>query len=252
MLSEDVGEEAGAAEEPPVLDAIEEGETLTADEETLGLEPDIGEEAAVAAGAVAGAAASDDEETAEVEEKGKGRKKFGKKGAKAGKKSFARKAGGKGNGKKGKIGRKKDKAASKKAEKVRPAAPVSTRGSITFVCSECYEELLLSAQYSQDVVTCPECLHVGKRPDEDFIRTVQMHKGGEKKSLTWALVCGALFAVVVLALFYVQSPYYMAGNDWQPAAEEVTMGLLGGAGILGALLIWLIVRSEGNRWEVYF
>jgi len=32
----------------------------------------------------------------------------------------------------------------------------------------------------------------------------------------------------------------------------VIFGLAGGAGLLTAVLVWLTVRFEGNRWEVYF
>jgi len=44
---------------------------------------------------------------------------------------------------------------------------VSSRGSVAFVCSECYEEFILPASYSKEMVTCPECQHVGKRRVEE-------------------------------------------------------------------------------------
>jgi len=42
---------------------------------------------------------------------------------------------------------------------------------------------------------------VGKRPDADFIRSVKMHKAGERKFLAAATVCGALLLIVLLASF---------------------------------------------------
>jgi hypothetical protein len=123
------------------------------------------------------------------------------------------------------------------------------RGSLTFVCSECYEEFLLPPNFSQEMVSCPECLHVGKRPDADFLRSVKMHKAGERKFLAAAVVCGAILLIVILALFWVISPYSVAGGKLD---TTIVYGLAGGAVVLTAILVWLILRFEGNRWEVYF
>ncbi|MGQ9592675.1 MAG: hypothetical protein ACUVYA_20555, partial [Planctomycetota bacterium] len=139
-----------------------------------------------------------------------------------------------------------------KEEKPAPkaAGPAKMRGTITFICSECYEELVLPSQFSEELISCPECLHVGKRPDDDFLRTVRMHKAGERRSFVAAIAAGALLVVVLLALLYFRSPDYLATHG--SPSEGLTYGLLGSAGVLGALLIWLTVRAEGNRWEVYF
>lgn len=146
---------------------------------------------------------------------------------------------------KAKLSKKKEKAPEPAA-----AAPVKVRGTITFICSECYEELVLPSQFSEELISCPECLHVGKRPDDDFLRTVRMHKASERKSFAAAVMAGALFLLAVLALLYVRSPDFMATHG--KPTEAVTYGLVGFAAALGVIFLWLSVRFEGNRWEVYF
>jgi len=159
---------------------------------------------------------------------GKGAKKFDKKEARA----------------------KKEK---REEEALVAASAKMPRGSLTFVCSECYEEFLLSPNYSEEVVSCPECLHVGKRPDDSFLRTVNVHKAGEKKWLAMAIVCAALLCLGLLALLWVRSPYFVGDPTVsRDTVSMLTFGLLAGAGILTLVLAWLIVRFEGNRWEVYF
>jgi hypothetical protein len=148
---------------------------------------------------------------------------------------------------------KKEKVAKPKKErapKERPVAlPAGARGSITFVCSECYEEFLIPSSYSQEMVSCPECLHVGKRPDDEFLRTVHLHKSGEKRSFLSAVVVGALLFAIAIALMWMNTPYGapQAGSD-----STFSFALLGAAGLLTVILVWLVVRFEGNRWEVYF
>ncbi len=150
----------------------------------------------------------------------------------------------------GKMPGKAGKEAAEK-EKLRPAAAVTSRGSVAFVCSECYEEFLLPANYSQEMVSCPECLHVGKRPDEDFLRTVNRHKAGERKSLAMAIAAGAILLTLVLALLWLTSDMYIAQHKGQPD-KNVVLGLLGGSALATLIFAWLTVRFEGNRWEVYF
>jgi hypothetical protein len=150
--------------------------------------------------------------------------------------------------KKGKEEKAPRKPPKERAE--RPVAlPAGARGSITFVCSECYEEFLIPSSYSQEMVSCPECLHVGKRPDDEFLRTVHLHKAGEKRSFLSAIVVGALLFAVALALAWTHTPY---GAGQADSGGTLSLALLGAAGLLTVILIWLVVRFEGNRWEVYF
>ncbi len=149
----------------------------------------------------------------------------------------------------GKSSASKKSRASKKApaKKTAPARPAPTGSSCQFVCSECYSEFMLPASFSEDTLSCPECLHVGKRPDDDFIKTVLLHKSKEKGSLMMAMVAALLFIVVTAYLIYQISPY---AGDSEPAIP--TVGLLGISGVLFLAVLGLAWKHESNRWEVYF
>jgi hypothetical protein len=145
----------------------------------------------------------------------------------------------------------KEKARKEKAAVAASAEPVVARpakSTVPFVCSECYEEFLIPASYAQEMVSCPECLHVGKRPDADFLRTIHVHKSGEKKSFALAMGVGAVLLVLLLALMWTISPY----GPGTSGDSTIPMVLLGASALLTLAFIWLIVRFEGNRWEVYF
>ncbi len=161
-----------------------------------------------------------------------------KKGSK--KKTSSLKAGSKG----------KKKSPAKKAKKAKRAAPAPRppRGgaSCQFVCSECYAEFILPANFSEETLSCPECLHVGKRPDEDFLRTVLIHKGQEKKWLAITAGVAVLFFAVALMLIWQTRPYAGATTASSP------MAFLAIGGVLLIALLALLTRYEANRWEVYF
>lgn len=152
---------------------------------------------------------------------------------------------------------KKSRGASKpgkarEAEVKESARPTtgSARGSVAFVCSECYEEFLLPANYSQEMVCCPECLHIGKRPDGDFLRTVSRHKGGEKRAFAMAIVSLALVLGLAIWLAWMASdPYAASGGKTD---KNLLLGLLGGSALMTMIFVWLTVKAESNRWEVYF
>jgi len=147
---------------------------------------------------------------------------------------------------------KKEKAAKpprekRTREKAKPAA--GSQRAVAFICSECYEEFLLPSNYSQQMVTCPECLHVGKKPDEDFLRTVNVHKAGQSKSLLMAAVAGMLLALLLLSTLYITSDMYVAAGK---PDSTLVLGLAGGTALVTVLFLWLVMRFEKNRWEVYF
>lgn len=168
---------------------------------------------------------------------------------------------GKGLKKLGKTTGKRESGKSKDAEKEesgKEAAPPAARpkvsrpktaGALTFICSECYEEFLLPPSFSQEMVSCPECLHVGKRPEENFLRTVSLHKNGERKSFVAALAAGLVVVILLLAFLWLKLPTSKPG---EAPSDPLVYGLLGASALGSALFVWLIVRSEGNRWEVYF
>ena len=140
----------------------------------------------------------------------------------------------------------KKKAPAREAKRAAPAPRAPRRGSsCQFVCSECYAEFILPSNFSEETLSCPECLHVGKRPDEDFLRTVLIHKGQEKKWLAITGGVAAAFFVAMLLLIYQTSPYAMT-ESLPP------MVFLGIGGVLLVALLALLTRYEANRWEVYF
>ena len=139
----------------------------------------------------------------------------------------------------------KKKAPKPKASK--PPAPAKTKGGIPFICSECHEEFALPTGYSHEAVTCPECLHVGKRPDEDFLSAVMAHKAGEKRSLTMAVLAIVLLVITCVAWAWIGSPY-----STMELSQNLNIGFMVGTAVFFALSIWLVVKFESNRWEVYF
>jgi hypothetical protein len=136
-----------------------------------------------------------------------------------------------------------------KEKKPRPAAGGAT---IHFICSECYEEFTLGVAAMGDALTCPECLHVGKTPQEDFLVTVNETRGRERKMLVLATVIAAVVGVAGLLLVTLLSPHNQGLVDIlgsRDAAGYVVGGLLGLAFLAGLVLS---IQYERNRWEVYF
>ena len=141
---------------------------------------------------------------------------------------------------------KKAKPAKKKEPKAPKARTAPSTGSCRFVCSECYSEFLLPSTFSKDALTCPECLHVGKRPDQDFLRTVLIHKSQERQSLLMAFATGGVFLAASALLIWQVSPYANGAQLVPPMILTlVAVGLL-------AVFLFLAYRFESNRWEVYF
>jgi hypothetical protein len=163
-------------------------------------------------------------------------------------------------GKKGPKGKKATPKKEKKAKAAKPAKaprkkaappPRVTGRAYAFVCSECYDEYLLPASYSDETVTCPECLHVGKKPDDNFLRTVAMHKAAEQRTTFGVMLCGLLMLLSVFGLIWINTA---AGSSLVSSSshQTVSYGLMGASGLLAVIFFWLLSRFEANRWEVYF
>lgn len=145
----------------------------------------------------------------------------------------------------------KKPAKSAPARKAPPKPPRPPRGGLPFICSECYEEFILPATYSKETVSCPECLHVGKRPADDFLRTVTLHKSGERNALKMAITVTYMLVVSALILVWLISPKGVSALQAETHGTVTTV--VGGLTvILVALLAWAVMRYEKNRWEVYF
>ncbi len=142
--------------------------------------------------------------------------------------------------------------AAAKPKKARKAPPPTTRGGIPFICSECYEEFVLPSTYERETVTCPECLHVGKRPAEDFLEKVNLHKSAEKRALAKSLAFAEMLLVGALGFIWILTPYSASILQEQQMRSNVTLGLGGLVLLLVGLLAWSVSQYEKNRWEIYF
>ena len=155
-------------------------------------------------------ALADDSESEEEEKKTKGFKPKGK--GKKGKKGFAAK------GKAGK-GKKEPKKAA--ADRKKPVAAKSDGKTIDIICSECYSVLSLSATWEEDLVTCPECFHVGKKPDDSFLRTVSTAKARESKKAKMLALLSVLVIVSFAGFVFLKSAYGDANS--LTAAEQAPL-----------------------------
>ena len=136
------------------------------------------------------------DESEEEEKKTKGFKPKGK--ATKGKKAFAAK---------GKAGKGKNEPKKAAADLKKPAAAKSGGKTIDIICSECYSVLSLSATWSEDLVTCPECFHVGKKPDDSFLRTVSTAKARESKKAKMLTLLSILVIVSFTGFVFLKSAY---------------------------------------------
>jgi len=242
-----------------LLGGLDTGDTDGQDDKAFGADDfgvDDGAAAAAAAGPAAGPAAAvvppggrERDDGADAK-RASGKKRPGRKGA--GGADSPKFGAGKRVGKKvGKKAGKSGKSAAAMDRKI-SAPPKAPRGSVlTFVCSECYTEIDVAADYSDERVTCPDCLHVGKKPDGNFLRTVSLHKSGERKSLVLTVLVGLLMALSFIMLVYVRSAYAIPGFE-KDDVQTWTNVLLGVGGLFTIIFMVLLWRFEGNRWEVYF
>ncbi|MEE3229546.1 MAG: hypothetical protein VX272_00800, partial [Planctomycetota bacterium] len=186
---------------------------------------------------------------------------------------------------------KKSKGFASKEGSAKPkksVSPVPAKASggkrLDFICSECYSVLALSATYSEDIVTCPECFHVGKKPDDSFLRTVSTAKAGEGKKALVLTLLSCLMIICFSGIVFLNSAYGDAASmteanteassatartvdeegaeveaeDFVPATEDKEfvdlwrLILLCSGSVFLLLLIWQACVYEGNRWEAYF
>ena len=190
-----------------------------------------------------------------------------------------------------KKGKKKSKGFASKEGSAKPkksVSPVPAKASggkrLDFICSECYSVLALSATYSEDIVTCPECFHIGKKPDDSFLRTVSTAKAGEGKKALVLTLLSCLMMICFSGIVFLNSAYgdaaamteasteapastaktvddegaEVAAELFEPATEDREfvdlwqLILLCSGSVFLLLLIWQACVYEGNRWEAYF
>lgn len=125
--------------------------------------------------------------------------------------------------KKGFAARDKDNKDTKKRV-VDLKKPAAAKGKmIDFICSECYSVLSLSATWSEDLVTCPECFHVGKKPDDSFLRTVSTAKAREGKKARMLTVLTLLVIASFSGIVFLKSAYGDAAAMSKRAQEQKTV-----------------------------
>lgn len=127
----------------------------------------------------------------------------------------------------------------------KPAAPL--RRAVRVICSECYEEFRLNAEFDGESLTCPDCRHTGNRPEEGFIAKVRQHQASEQMSLIMAVAAAVLFLGTAAALVLVNS--FKARPTVDP---NINYAIVFVALILLFVLGYAAVRYERNRWDVYF
>ena len=146
---------------------------------------------------------------------------------------------------------KKAKPVKKPAPRRSAPAPRATGAQIYFTCSECYEEFTLRSSQMQETLTCPECLHVGKRPEDNFLVTVSGTKGRENQIRCLAMLFSALAAPLGIGFVLLLSPHSDLVLNIVPA-DIATYVFGGGLALLSLIGIAMAVQYEKNRWEVYF
>ncbi len=115
---------------------------------------------------------------------------------------------------------------------------------VPVVCSECFEELCFDTGVKTDSLTCPVCEHTASRPDDALLHRISGHRRTERTNF---MIC--LVVLLAGALGFARWGQVI-GNA---AVESGAFWSGAGLGLVAALaLMGLIVKYEGNRWEVYF
>lgn len=151
-----------------------------------------------------------------------------------------------------KTGGSKSKKPAKAQKRAVPRAQPVARGGrkVHFTCSECYEEFILRAAQMRETLTCPECLHVGKRPEENFLAKVNQTRGREKRILGLAVLLSIVTLVAGAGAVLASGPH--GGMITGVVGGTADMILGGGLGLGALVALALTIQYERNRWEVYF
>ncbi len=114
------------------------------------------------------------------------------------------------------------------------------------ICSECYEEFVVTPRPGLENIVCPECDHGTKAPSEEFMRKWTHLKKQETKKLIIALIAfGIIFVLGLVWMFLMVNPEYK---------EKTGMhyGFLGVMIVLTAVVLYFGGTYEGSRHETYF
>lgn len=114
------------------------------------------------------------------------------------------------------------------------------------ICSECYEEFVVTPKPGLENIVCPECDHGAKAPSEEFMRKWTHHKKQENKKLLIAVA--AFGAIVILGLVWMLlmvNPTYKEETGMHYAFVGIMI-------VLAAIVLYFGGTYEGNRYETYF
>ena len=117
---------------------------------------------------------------------------------------------------------------------------------VKVICSECYEEFVVTPRPGLENVVCPECDHGAKAPSEEFMRKWTHLKKQENKKLIIAIIAfGLIFILGLTWMFLMVNPEYK---------EETGMhyAFLGIIIVLTFITLYFGGSYEGNRYEAYF
>ncbi len=140
--------------------------------------------------------------------------------------------------------------------KAKPQTP-TIESALPAVCSECYGDYLISTKTTSDRITCPGCGHIGLI-EADTFEVVSSQRQNHQKNfiIATATTCLSFFFILLYGLFN-SWPFGVeksADGTYVPApADETTNMILLGLGlVLLAAGLFLMVRYEKSRVEIYF
>jgi hypothetical protein len=134
----------------------------------------------------------------------------------------------------------------KRRETIPSTAPTWT-APFKVICSECYDEFVVTPKEGIEGMTCPSCDHGAKAPSEEFLRKLGHYKRLERKKLILAIAFFAvMFLLGLLWLFLMVNEAAYIGNT------AMHYALLGAVVLCFVLVIYFAAGYESSKYDVYF
>jgi len=149
--------------------------------------------------------------------------------------------------------RKEKKPDRKRAIRVRkrrefiPSAEPPWTAPFKVVCSECYDEFVVTPKEGVETMTCPSCDHGAKAPSEEFLRKLGHYKRAERKKLILAIAFfGIMFILGLVWLFLMVNEAAYLGNRTMHYSFAAALALC------FVLIIYFAAGYESRKYDVYF
>lgn len=114
------------------------------------------------------------------------------------------------------------------------------------ICSECYEEFVVTPKPGLETIVCPECDHGAKAPSEEFLRKWTHQRKQENKKLIIALAAfGAIFVLGLVWMLLMVNPNYKEETGMHYAFVGIMI-------VLTVVVLYFGGTYEGSRHEAYF